>query len=257
MALTARHSKAEAVILHAADIFDADRTYLMFTREMGKLRARAKGVRKPKSRLAGNLLAYVPTKLEFVTGESGWELIVQAHSSSKGYPSEPLLFLQHAELIAEAIDKLLPDKEPHPEFFDGLVYTLNRLYDRTKVGDEGLMLMLVAELLFKLLIIMGYQPELDRCVVTGEPLTPQGLGWSSQVGGVVSEQGLRQMVVPSLPIKYSRTVVALRQLARPEFVAERLGMEEGVRAETCRIVFDYLQTQIGKPLKSYSVLGSF
>lgn len=253
----ARHSKALAVILHTSDIFDADRTYLLYARDQGKLRARAKGVRRPRSRLAGNLLPYVPVELEFVTGDSGWELIVQAHSSVVGgYPNEPLAFLQFAELIAEAVDKLLPDREPHPEFFAGLVYTLDRL--RALCNDApkpGVLLLIVAELLFKLLIVMGYHPELERCVVTGEELTPQGLGWSSQVGGVVSEKGMREMTVPSLPLKSSRTVVVLRQLSRPDFVAERLNVGEEVRAETCRVVFDYLQTQIGKPLKSYSVLG--
>lgn len=252
-----RQAKATAVILHTSDIFDADRCYLMFAREQGKLRARAKGVRKPKSRLAGNLLPYVPVQLEMVVGDSGWELIVQAQSTMQGgYPEEPLAFLQHAELIAEAVDKLLPDREPHPEFYEGLVYTLERLRDKSVTGQEhGLLLLLVAELLFKLLIVMGYRPELERCVVTGEELAPQGLSWSSQVGGVVSEEGMRQMMVPSFPLHSPRTVVLLRQLARPQFVTERLSMDDEVRSEACRVVFDYLQTQIGKPLKSYSVLG--
>ena len=251
-----RQSKATAIILHTSDIFDADRSYLMFTREQGKLRARAKGVRRPKSRLSGNLLPYVPTNLEFVVGDSGWELIVAAHTTVMGgYPEYPLDFLQHAELIAEALDKLLPDREPHPEFFDGLAYTLERLRARCQEKtDHGELLLIVTELLFKLLIIMGYQPELDRCVVTGDALAPQGLGWSSQVGGVISEAGMRTMTVPSFPI-HAKTVIALRQLMREQFVAERLGMDNEIRAETCRIVFDYLQNQIGKPLKSYGVLA--
>ncbi|HSI20240.1 MAG TPA: DNA repair protein RecO [Verrucomicrobiae bacterium] len=252
-----RQSKATAIILHAADIFDADRSYLMYTREQGKLRARAKGVRRPKSRLAGNLLPYVTTELEFVVGESGWELIVQAQThETGGYPEESLAFFQYAELIAETVDKLLPDREAHPEFFDGLEYTLDRMRHLcAKDPDKGLLMLIVAELVFKLLIVLGYHPELERCVVTGEALTPQGLAWSSQVGGVVSEEGMRNMSVPSMPLRSSRTVVLLRQLARPQFVAERLAMDEEVRIETCRVIFDYLQTQLGKPLKSYVVLG--
>jgi DNA repair protein RecO (recombination protein O) len=253
-----RQFKSTAVILHASEIFDADRSYLLYSREQGKLRARAKGVRRPKSRLAGNLLPYVATDLELVTGDSGWELIVQAHSQvSTGYPEEPLAFLQHAELIAEALDKLLPDRDPHPEVFDGLVYSLDRLRALCNgEADSGVLLLIASELLFKLLIVMGYHPELERCVVTGADLTPQGLGWSSQIGGVVSEEGMRQMAIPTFPIN-SRSVVALRQLARADFVAERLTMSEETRSEVCRIVFDYLQTQIGKPLKSYGVLVRF
>lgn len=250
-----RHSKATAVVLHATDIFDADRTYLMFTREQGKLRARAKGVRRPRSRLAGNLLPYVPTQLEFVTGDSGWELVVAAHSSvAGGYPEQPFLFLQYAELLAETVDKLLPDREPHPEFFDGLVYTLERLREYCGHNpDPKRLLLLCAELMYKLLSTLGYRPELSHCVVTGAELTPQGLAWSSQVGGVVSEAGTRQASVPSFPIS-AKTVVVLRQLDRPQFVAEKLHMDDQIAEETGKVVLDYLQTQIGKPLKSYGVL---
>jgi DNA repair protein RecO (recombination protein O) len=250
-----RQTKVSAIILHSTDIFDADRSYLMFTREFGKLRARGKGVRRPKSRLAGNLLPFVPSALELVASDgSDWELVVQAQAQlGGGYPEEPLEFLQHAELLAEALDKLLPDREPHPEFFDGLEYTLDRLRARcTYNPDRDLLLLVVAELLFKYLIMLGYQPELERCVVTGDELAPQGLGWSSQVGGVISEEGMQRMAVPSTPV-LAKTIIALRQLARSEFVAERLTMDEKTQQETSRVVFDYLQTQIGKPLKSYQV----
>jgi DNA repair protein RecO (recombination protein O) len=252
-----RQTKVTAIILHATDIFDADRSYLMFTREIGKLRARAKGARRPKSRLAGNLLPYTPTSLELVASEgSDWELIVQAQAQlDGGYPVEPLAFFEHTELLAEAIDKLLPDREAHPEFFDGLLFTLERLRDRCQSEpDNGLLLLIVAELIFKYLIMLGYHPELERCVVTGDDLAPQGLGWSSHVGGVISEEGMRRMSVPSFPIQ-AKSVVVLRQLARPQFVAERLAMDETIQREASHIVFDYLQTQIGKPLKSYQVRG--
>jgi len=249
--------KVEAIILHADDIFDADRLYLLFSREEGKVRARARGVRRPKSRLAGNLLPYVPTSLELVSGENGWQLIVQAHASAAGgFPQASLPFLQHAELVAEAIDKLLPDLEPHPDIFNGLSYTLQRLRYQCEqeTPSSPQLLLIVTEYLFKLLIVMGYHPELTQCVITGEKLAPQGLAWSSQVGGAVSEEGMHRMSVPSFPI-HAKTVVVLRQLANAEFTAERLHMDPEVQLEACRVVFDYLQTQIGKPLKSYSVLG--
>jgi DNA repair protein RecO (recombination protein O) len=249
-----RQRKATAIVLHSGDIFDADRTYLLFTREYGKLRARAKGVRRPKSRLAGNLQPYQACELELVGSEGGWELIVQAHGSNQGYPENPLRFLPYAELIAEMIDKLLPDRERHPELFDGIDHTLQRLRARCGTAEPRELLLITVELALKLLILLGYRPELERCVVTGTPLVPQGLSWSSEVGGVVSEEGLRSMAVPSIPIREAKTVVALRQLARPEFVAERLTMSEAVVREVGRLVMDYLQTQIGKPLKSYVVL---
>lgn len=229
----------------------------MYTRDQGKLRARAKGVRKPHSRLGGNLLPFVPVDLEMVAGSSGWELIVQAHSQNAGsYPDEPLAFLEYAGIVAEGVDKLVPDNEPHPELFEGLLYTFQELREGCGHNfDEPRLLLIVAEFLWKAVIVLGYQPQLEKCVVTGGELAPQGLAWSSQVGGVVSEEGLRNVMVPSMPVQFPKSIVLLRQLSRPEFVAARVNVEGDVAAEACAIVFDYVQTNVGKPLKSYGVLG--
>jgi DNA repair protein RecO (recombination protein O) len=256
MAMQQRERKTLAVILHTTEIFDADRSYLSFTRDFGKIRARARGVAKPGSRLAGHLLAYLPCQLELID-TNGWYLIAQAQSTGevREYPKHSLDFLQQCELIAEVIDKMLPDREPHPEVYDGLVYTLDRLQELCQDSpDEGALLLVTAEFLYKMQIVMGYRPELERCVITGEPVVAENLAWSSDLGGVISEEGAKQARSALTPLAFPRTIVVLRQLARPEFVAERLGMDEAMRAETCRIIFNYLQTQIGKPLKSYSFL---
>ena len=250
-----RERKTAAIILHTADVFDADRSYLLYTREFGKLWARAKGVRRTSSRLTGHLLAYVPTDLELVQAGSGY-LIVQAQVSGgqqvEKYPEHTLLFLQYVEIISEAVDKLFVEREPHPEMYDGILYTLERLHAHCseQTPNEGKLRLIVAELLFKMLSVLGYQPELNQCAVTGEALTENWVGWSSVVGGVIGEEAPSRSQFPFMRLEHSRTVVVLRQLARPEFVAERLGVDDAIRAETAKVVFDYVQTQIGKPLKS-------
>ena len=238
--------KTEAVILATTDVFDADRSYLILTREFGKLRARGKGVRKPTSRLTGHLLAFLPTVLELVpTG--GWYLITQAHIVERGvYPENSIDYLRQAELLSEGVDRLLEEGVPHPNLYDGLVYSLERLRD----GQHQLLV--VVEFFMKCMVTMGYRPELVHCVVSGDDLDPNNLVWSSQLGGVGNRSTLSGVEGsgPTFPIS-SQTIVVLRQLVRPEFVAERIAMPECVREETVRIVFDYLQTQIGKPLKTW------
>ena len=50
-----RSFRVEAVVLRHSDWGEADRLLTLFTREMGKLRVVAKGVRKLRSRKAGHL----------------------------------------------------------------------------------------------------------------------------------------------------------------------------------------------------------
>ncbi|MBU6389137.1 DNA repair protein RecO [Patescibacteria group bacterium] len=247
--------KTEAVILDTTDVFDADRSFLLFTRELGKVRARAKGVRKPTSKLTGHLLAYLPTALELVEGGSGL-LIVQAsvtggaERSGRPYPSDPLLFMRQSEIIAEALNRLFIERDPHPVIYDGLVYVLGRLRELCEDRQSRKAVLLTAEFLLKCLAELGYRAELDRCVITEEPVTEQFVGWSSQAGGLLGETGYQQAAGAGIRLDSPRTVVLLRQFSRPEFMAERVNAAEAVENETIRVVYDYLQTQIGQPLKS-------
>ena len=252
-----REHKTEAVILDTTDIFDADRSLLLFTREMGKIRARARGVRKVTSRLTGHLLQYIPTQLELIqTGE--WHQITQAqivshYAEAETYPRDALLFSRQASLLAESVNRLFQDHDSHPAIYDGLVYTLDRLRDLCdeKEPPRAKAELVAAEFVLKCLAELGYRAELFHCVATGEELKEDFVGWSSQMGGVLSQVGYRQ-APDSLVLVSTKTVVALRQLLRPEFMAERLAMDEAIQADVTRVIYDYAQTQIGQPLRSYS-----
>ena len=257
-----RQHKTEAIILDTTDVFDADRSFLMFSREFGKIRARAKGVRRPTSRLTGHLLAYLPVQVELVES-GGWFLITDAQLPTRylqedgNYPANTLGFLQKAALVAEGINRLFIDQDPHVVIYDGLSYTLDRLRDlcdregeRASQKGESL----AAEFLLKCLAELGYRPELRTCVLTGQPLDPEFIAWSSELGGVLSKEGYqRHAATDAFIIQHPRSVVALRQFLTEEFWAERLAAPDEVQEETNRIIYHYLQTQIGQPLRSLIV----
>jgi DNA repair protein RecO (recombination protein O) len=63
-----RSQRIEAVVLRHANWGEADRLLWLFTREVGKLRAVAKGVRKPRSRKAGHLEPFTRASLLLAWG---------------------------------------------------------------------------------------------------------------------------------------------------------------------------------------------
>lgn len=253
-----REKKTEAIILDSRDIFDADRSLLLFTKNFGKIRARAKGVRRPTSRLTGHLLIYLPTQLELVeTGE--WYLITQANlrQSPQGntYPADSLSFLKQAAILAEAINKLFIEQDSHPVIYDGLSYTLERLnHICATESDEAEQkaALVVAEFLLKALGELGYRPELKHCVVTNKPVSEDFIAWNSRLGGILSQEGFELVFQQGFPVDSSGSIVVLRELMKPSFMAEKLTMSKKVRQEVSRLIYDYLQTQIGLPLKSLS-----
>ena len=233
-----REQKTQAVILGTTNVFDADRFYLLFTREFGKVRARARGVRRPSSRLGGHLLSFFPTELQLVANGEFY-LIVQAHmGAGNAYPEDAISYQRYAEQMAEALDKLVLDHEPHVAVYDALVYTLERLRESTHPE------LLVAEFMIKSLASLGYSPELEQSVVGDLPLDPDHLAWNSQLGGIytIPPEG---MTLGSQRITSSKSIIVMRQLLRPRFVCERLMMDDDVRHEVIALIHDYIQTVIG------------
>lgn len=246
--------KTEAIILDTTDVFDADRSFLLFSRDLGKIRARAKGVRKPTSKLTGHLLTFIPTQLELVE-QGDFFLIVQAQVANQyaeqgTYPENSLLFINQATILAEALNRLFTEREAHPEVYEGLAYTLDRLRNLCGAGDATQARIVVVEFLVKALATLGYRPQLHRCVVTDQPIQEDFVGWNSMLGGVVTEEGYNQTGRQGRILQYPRTLVVLRQLLQPEFVAERLRVSPELEQEAAQITYDYLQTQIGQPLRS-------
>ncbi len=249
-----KEHKATAIVLRRNDVFDADRSYLLFTREFGVIRARGRGVRKPGSKLGGHLLLYHVARLELIeTGD--WYLIGQAQLLAPQELGEASLrYLGFGSLLLEPLIRLLQEREVQWDLFDGLFYTLERLAYACQ-GDEPdwRIRLLVAEFLMKALVVLGYTPNLEDCVVTNERVTSDGVGWSSELGGVLSMEGMRTEGGRALRFQDIRSVVALRQMVLPEFVVERLQLPQEVGEEVVKVVLHYMQTIIGRPLSSAGV----
>ncbi|MEL7643151.1 MAG: DNA repair protein RecO, partial [bacterium] len=65
-----RSQRVEAVVLRHSDWGEADRLLVLFTREKGKIRAIAKGVRRIRSRKAGHLEPFTRSSLQLALGQA-------------------------------------------------------------------------------------------------------------------------------------------------------------------------------------------
>ena len=63
-----RSLRVEGIILQHSDWGEADRLLTIYTRELGKVRVLAKGVRKPRSRKAGHIEPFTRTVLLLARG---------------------------------------------------------------------------------------------------------------------------------------------------------------------------------------------
>ena len=117
----------DAIVLATHDIGEADRFCILFTRERGKIAARARGVRKTGSRMGGSLLPLKPIQVSLTETKNGY-LITGAHLEQhieEGNLSVKS-FLQAAQAV-ELLLSVLQDGEPLPEIFETLVEFLREL----------------------------------------------------------------------------------------------------------------------------------
>jgi DNA repair protein RecO (recombination protein O) len=103
--------KDEGVVLKTIKLGEADRIVTLFTRDNGKVRAVAKGVRKTKSRFGGRLEPFTSVALIVYRGRS-LDTITAADilTPNKGVRAT-YGRLTAAAALAELVDKITPERE--------------------------------------------------------------------------------------------------------------------------------------------------
>ncbi len=136
----------KAIVLSEKPIGEADRIYNILSRDLGKLWARATGVRKSVSKLRGNIEPFSLSSISFVKGKDYWRL-TSAESikniSASPYIARPL----------SLIEKLIQGEEPNPELFD----IVEQFVQSAESDDEMFEIRTVSQILFHL----GYLRESD------------------------------------------------------------------------------------------------
>ncbi len=174
-----RSIRVEGVILRHSDFGEADRLLTIFTREAGKLRAIAKGVRKARSRKAGHVEPFTRTSLQLARGRDLF-ILTQAEAVD-GFATlrEDLVLLGYASYIIELLDRSTTDEVENRSLYNLLIRTLSRL----NRGDDPNLVTRYYEL--RLLDYVGFRPQLLRCAQCDAGIKPEDQYFSAFHGGVI------------------------------------------------------------------------
>lgn len=105
------------IVLRTYDVGEADRFCILLTRERGRIAARARGVRRLKSRMGGSLLPFRRVQADIHEGRSGF-LITGVHDAISLLPQNSAYGIESAHRGIELLQHLLEDEEPLPDVFD-------------------------------------------------------------------------------------------------------------------------------------------
>jgi DNA repair protein RecO (recombination protein O) len=244
-----RSFRVEAVVLRHSDWGEADRLLWLFTRQQGKLRAVAKGVRKLRSRKAGHLEPLTRSSLLLAHGRD-LPIITQAETMEAFIPlREDLRLWEYACHVVELIDRFTYEEGENVPLYRLLVDTLGRLAGEP---DPGLV---VHYYEIRLLDLLGFRPQLFHCASCGKEIRAQDQYFSAEQGGVlcpscgreVPREGAKPITLAALKF--------LRHFQRSSYVeARRAKIPQAVMREIEALMEHYLTYLLERELNTMAFI---
>jgi DNA repair protein RecO (recombination protein O) len=240
---TPRTLSVEAIVLRHSDWGEADRLLALFTREAGKLRAVAKGVRKLRSRKAGHLEPFTRVRLLLARGRDFW-IVTQAETVDAYLPlREDLLRTAYGAYVLELLDRFSYDEGENRSLYNQSVEALARV----STLEDPFLAVRYYEL--RLLELVGFRPELFRCVSCGNEIRAENQFFDVFQGGVVCPRCAPRY--PAASKIHKDTLRFLRHLQRSAFTeAMRAYPNDEQRAEMEHILRHYLTYHLERRLNS-------
>jgi DNA repair protein RecO (recombination protein O) len=206
----------DGVVLRTIKLGEADRIVTFVTPGHGKVRAVAKGVRKPKSKLAGRLEPITHVSIMCWKGRE-LDVVTQAEVvESFRTIREDLDRMPAAFTMLETADLVAVERQPAQELFRVLTGALRAL-------EKAPAPLLLGAFLLRMLAIEGVGPVADRCTSCGAhgPL----VAFDEQVGGFLCRECRSGRAVDAETVELVRQILGGRLRAALAAPASRATAE--------------------------------
>lgn len=177
-----------AIVIGKREVGETDRLYTFMTRESGKVRAKAIGVRKSEAKLASSLETLTLSDITIIRSRGIGRIAgAIAEETFPNLRSDLDTLLQALEAV-RIFDSLVGLEEPDLAIF-GLLHEYLALLDGlAENGEQGMAGFVSEGFYMKLASELGYHLETSVCAASGGRLTPgDRCFFSPDAGGIVLE----------------------------------------------------------------------
>ncbi|MDQ7092297.1 DNA repair protein RecO [Desulfosporosinus sp. PR] len=233
---------ADALVIRSREYGESDRILTLFSRELGKLQAVAKGVRKPKSRQRAGAQMFTYGDFLLHRGKTLDTVSQCSPKESFSYLWSDLDRSLAATNMAELLDISTVLGQPNTELFTLTLTCLFLLehYDTT---------LLLCAFALRLMVLLGYRPHLGDCVECGEKVSGERLLFSSEAGGTLCGR-CREKYTGRLV--RAGSIAFMRQLIQVDLLKlDRLRWSLWMREEVLDTLRHFLEYKFERPLKSW------
>lgn len=243
-----RTYSTEAIVLRQRRLGDADKIVTLFTPNFGRIEAVAKGVRRPKSRLAGHVEVLSHCNLLLHRGRS-LDVVSQAQLLENYRPlREDLSLVSRSLYAAELVERFTDTSMDSFPTFSLLVETL-----RILAKDEYPPDTVLRYFEMRLLDELGYRPQIEACVACDRALVEETNLYSGKAGGALCPSCRPEGQV-SGPLSVNALKV-MRVMQRVSFAeVGRIALDAQLQAELERHLRDHINFTLEREVRSAAFL---
>ena len=244
------------IILKRRDYQENDRLFYIYTKEHGKIELVAKGTKKITSKLNSYLEPFYLVNLMVAKGKIFDKLananVINSYKNLRG--DKDLVGFFIINYLAEVIDGLILGQTSQNKKYDLLLELLDILNEEITKDikyKKELLLMLVNIYALKLLNLLGYRPEIQRCLICHKAILLTKNIFDFSRGGVICEDCKKVCLIEDY-IKVSDRVIKLLQLAEMKDLKYFLDMKVNLPEidEYNKVIQRLLLVNMEKPIKS-------
>ena len=159
------HITTKALVLRGVDYKESDKVLTLFTQEMGKITASARGCRKKGSPIAAGCQLLCWSEMVLYEYQGRWA--VKEANTEREFRGvrEDFEKLALACYLAEVTEVLALEELPNPELLSLILNSLHALETMNKPQS-----LIKAAFELKAMCLAGYEPLLDGCAVCGNDI---------------------------------------------------------------------------------------
>lgn len=242
--------KTKAIVIRRRNVGEADRLIDVYTPTLGRLRLKAKGVRKIRSKLAGHLELLAVVELGVAEGRKT-DIITSARQEEVF--SDLGANLQKTSLafyICELVWHLTEEGHRDTRLYRLLEWSLQTLND-SPAREKKYWPLFLSNVELQMLAYLGFRPELAKCARCGKKLTVKNNKFSSAQGGVIC-----QNCAVSGAISVSVEVIKILRLLLERQIrpAQWAGLPPPAAVNLRRVLKDFIRYTLERQLKTEKFL---
>lgn len=253
----------KAIVIKSQSLGEVDKIISFYTSDFGKVRAVARGIKRPKSRYGGSLELLNYGDLVFFFRPHKDLQIINSFDilDSFNILKDDLTKTAYAFYIVELMDAMGVEGKVNDIAFQ---LTLRALSTMESIIHPEL---LIHAYELQLMSLMGFRPQLQKCVGCSNDVTGKIFRFSSPLGGMLCSKcfykdasavrsAKRQSSVTSLPISRGTCELMKRMQTLDLSLVQRISASDSVKRELKKALSAFISFQLERQFKSLDFIDN-